>query len=114
MSETGPVEQETIKRQVNDAIERGLWPGEEDDVVRMRCECGRFDCADFLAIRAADYEWVRSDGRRFLITPGHEKPEIEHVVARRSGYFVVQKDGAAAQAAEEADPRDPSSGGAVA
>ncbi|HET9074014.1 MAG TPA: hypothetical protein VFN48_05505 [Solirubrobacteraceae bacterium] len=109
MSGTGPVEQETIKREVNEAIERGLWPGEQHEMVRMRCECGHVGCADFLEISAAEYERVRADGRRFLITPGHEKPEIEHVVARRPSYSVVEKDGVAGRVAEAADPRDPGS-----
>jgi hypothetical protein len=107
MDYSGPVEQERIKRQVNDGIERGLWPGEDEDVVRMRCECGRFDCTDFLDIRVSDYEWVRDDGRRFLLSLGHDMPQIEQIVRTRPRYIVVEKIGKAGRRAEASDPRDP-------
>jgi hypothetical protein len=99
------VEEEAVLRRVNDAIRRGLWPGEDGNLVRIRCECGRLGCNARIQLRAGEYEWVRDNPRRFVIREGHETPEVEVVVARVGGYVVVEKTGAAARSAEAADPR---------
>ena len=41
----------------------------------------------------------------FLIAEGHEDIEIEQVIAKRDGYVVVEKDGAAGIVADNDDPR---------
>jgi hypothetical protein len=33
-------EKESLFRETNEGIEPGLWPGEEDQRVAFRCECG--------------------------------------------------------------------------
>jgi hypothetical protein len=40
-----------------------------------------------------------------VVAPGHELPEIEIVVARRSAYQIVRKEGEAAEFVTEHDPR---------
>ena len=42
-------------------------------------------------IPLAEYERLRSDKRRFAFVHGHEIPEVETVVERRDGFFVVEK-----------------------
>ena len=42
---------------------------------------------------------------RFLVTPGHVQPEVEHVVEKHRVYWVVEKFGEAAEVAEQTDPR---------
>jgi hypothetical protein len=98
---------ESIFREVNEQIEslnRDL-----DGKVRTMtavCECADGDCTDRLAISVAEYEKVRSDPRRFIVVPGHELPDFEAIVERGDGYDVVEKaEGAAAELAEETDPR---------
>lgn len=100
------VQEESVLRRVNQAIERGSWPGEDGNVVRMRCECGRFDCNKFLRIRVRDYQQMRSNPRRFVLCEGHETPDIEKVVRRHADYVIVEKTGRAGSAADESAQHD--------
>lgn len=97
---------EALFREVNEAIARGLWPGDDDaTTVPFRCECGRIGCAARVEVRPQDYERVRRDPRRFIVLPGHELTEAEAVAERRPGYMIVQKSGEAGTIAEQTDPR---------
>ena len=75
--------------------------------VQFVCECGDLECLERLELTRTSYEQVRSDPRRFVVAPGHEDTDVEHVVARRERYFVVEKIAVAAQVAIEHDPRSP-------
>jgi hypothetical protein len=57
--------------------------------VRLLCECGDLSCAEALEISAAEYARIRTDGSRFLVFPGHERPKSERIVVRTGGYVVV-------------------------
>jgi hypothetical protein len=96
---------ETTVRDVNEAIERGQWPGEQDSPSTFRCECARLDCNQMIALTPLEYEQVRRHPRRFVLVPGHELAEIEPVVERHPGYVVVEKRGEAGELADERDPR---------
>lgn len=98
---------ESVFRKVNEGIERGQWPGEEDSPVSFRCECARLGCNELLELSVHEYEQVRANGRRFIVRPGHEQPEVEMVVETRPGYVVVEKLDQAGEAAEATDPRQP-------
>jgi hypothetical protein len=96
---------ESIFRQINEGIERGRWPGEENAPVGFRCECARLGCNELLELSVREYEEVRSDPRRFMVVPGHENLEAEVVVERHRGYLVVKKLDQAGVKAEQNDPR---------
>lgn len=96
---------EAVFRQINERIERGHWPGEEDSPVGFRCECARLGCNDVIELSPREYERVRSNPRRFIVLPGHERLDIEVVVERSAGYLIVEKLNQAAEKAEETDPR---------
>ena len=96
---------EAVFREINEGIERGQWPGEENAPVGFRCECAQLGCNELIELSVNEYERVRANPRRFLILPGHERLEAEVVVERRPGYLVVEKRNQAATAAEETDPR---------
>jgi hypothetical protein len=84
---------------VNEAIERGS--GRSETAVFV-CECGYVDCSTTID----DYEAVRTDFDRFLLSPGHEIEEVDSAVERHPGYLVVVKLGREAKARSEAtDPR---------
>jgi hypothetical protein len=53
----------------------------------------------------SEYEQIRADPRQFVVAPGHELPEIETVITRKSAYQVVVKQGEAALFVTEHDPR---------
>ena len=96
---------EAVFRKINEGIERGQWPGEEDAPVGFRCECARLGCTDLLELTVREYEHVREDPRRFMVLPGHERLEAEVVIERRPGYLVVQKIDQAGETAMDTDPR---------
>ena len=96
---------EALFREVNEAIERGHWPGEEDAKSAFRCECARRDCAELISLTPREYEHVRSNARRFVVRPGHEQLELETIVERTADYVVVEKLGNAGREAEARDPR---------
>ena len=92
-------------RDVNEGIERGQWPGDEDAHVGFRCECARAGCNQLVELTVREYEEVRAHPRRFVVVPGHELPDVETVIATRDGYVIVEKRNQAGEAAERTDPR---------
>jgi hypothetical protein len=94
---------ESAFRDVNEAIARGQWPGEQDDPASFRCECARFGCNELIELSLRQYKAVRRHPRHFLVLPGHELPEVETVVERRPDYLVVEKIDNAGRAAETMD-----------
>lgn len=105
MDITSVARHEAVKREVNEAIEDGLWQEQPEEPVRMRCECGSRDCIAFVSISVSDYERVREHPRRFIVAAGHQIPAAEAVVARTPTYSVVEKVGEAGEIAERSDPR---------
>jgi hypothetical protein len=96
---------EALFRGVNEAIERGVWHGEEQSAAAFRCECARLDCNQLVSIAPGEYVLIRAYPRRFLVLPGHENPEIESVVETHEGYVVVEKRDEAGELADASDPR---------
>ena len=96
---------ETLFREVNEAIERGQWPGEGDSPTAFRCECARLDCNELVSLTPREYERVRRKGRRFVVLPGHEIKEVETIVETGDGYLVIEKRGEAGRLADATDPR---------
>ena len=96
---------EAVFREINEGIERGQWPGEEHVPASFRCECAQLGCNEMLELSVNEYEAVRAHPRRFLVLPGHERPEVEVVIDARPGYLVVEKLDQAGSAAEDTDPR---------
>lgn len=96
---------EATIRDVNEGIERGQWPGEEDAPVGFRCECARLGCNQLVELSVREYEEIRANPRRFVVVPGHEFHDVETVVESRAGYVIVEKQDQAAEVAERHDPR---------
>ncbi len=69
------------------------------------CECGAIECTDRIPISNAAYAALRSESHRFAVIPGHERPEVEEVIAAEDGYYVVEKiSPEARRLAERTDP----------
>ena len=96
---------EAVFREINEGIERGQWPGEEDSPISFRCECARLGCNELIELSVREYEQVRSNPRRFIVLPGHERLDVEIVVERHHGYLVVEKLEGPGEQAVEKDPR---------
>jgi hypothetical protein len=100
-------ENEVIFREVNERVRE---TNETFDVVagdaEFVCECGTASCVQRVRMSLAEYEQVRAEPTTFLIVPGHEILDVERVVRREPGFWVVRKDvGAAEELALETDPR---------
>jgi len=96
---------ESAFREVNEAIAStaARFEADETDFV---CECSDPGCAHRLTAQLDDYEEIRSESTRFLLAPGHVEPEIEHVVARKREYEIVEKVGpVATPIVRRLDPR---------
>jgi hypothetical protein len=96
---------EATIRDVNEGIERGQWPGEEDSPIGFRCECARLGCNRLIELTVHEYEEIRSHPRRFVVIPGHELPDVETVIEARPRYVIVEKRAQAGAVAEAHDPR---------
>jgi hypothetical protein len=96
---------EALFREVNEQVrrlnERSDKTTESADFV---CECSLETCAERVPVALRAYEAVRANPRRFIVLPGHDN-DFEHIVERNDGYYVVEKEGAAARIAERNDPR---------
>jgi hypothetical protein len=70
------------------------------------CECGGTECSDTIEVQLDEYEHARASATVFLVSPGHQSPEFERVLAENARFTVIEMIGAAAAAtAERHDPR---------
>jgi hypothetical protein len=71
------------------------------------CECANDECTTRVELSTAEYEAVRAVPTRFIVAPKdrHAFSEIEHVTKQTDRYWVVEKDGDAAELAARADHR---------
>jgi hypothetical protein len=81
---------EALFRDVNERIAESALRFEADET-QFVCECADASCTHRLEVTLDEYEEVRSDGATFLLTPGHEHPDIERVVEKRGRFWVVEK-----------------------
>lgn len=79
---------EELYREVNEKIVRlnQVFESPEGDFL---CECSSSVCAERLRLTLEEYEAIRADPRRFLMTVGHERPGAR-VVERHEHYEVVE------------------------
>jgi hypothetical protein len=55
------------------------------------CECGDPTCREAVRMPRGRYQEIRSNPRLFFVKPGHEIADVETVVARDGGWYVVEK-----------------------
>ena len=81
---------ESAFRELNEAITTtaARFEADETDLI---CECADPACADRLTVELDDYEDVRGEATRFLLAPGHARPEVEKVVESRPEFEIVDK-----------------------
>jgi hypothetical protein len=105
--ETRLARNEAFYREVNERVAEVAHQFKEVETpLGFTCECGAADCAEPIEMTLVEYEAIRADPTRFVVVPGHERPEIESVVERHSAYLVVEKrEEDAAEVARETDPR---------
>ena len=98
---------EAAFREVNERIEDLAETFDlNTQALDLICECGNGSCRERLTMTRAEYEELRADPHQFAVHPGHEYPEVESIVARLKGYYIVRKNrGAPEEIAEKTDPR---------
>jgi hypothetical protein len=101
----GAAHNESIFREVNEALKQGHWPGEGESTVGFRCECAALGCSRIIELTLSEYERIRAHPKRFLVAPGHELADVETVVERHESYVVVEKRGESGRIAAREDPR---------
>jgi 2-keto-3-deoxy-6-phosphogluconate aldolase len=74
------------------------------------CECPQPACTAIARLTPEQYEQVRSNGRTFLVVPGHEITVVEGATVARvdrkfDAFSVMEKVGAAGAVAERLDSR---------
>jgi hypothetical protein len=72
------------------------------------CECHHSECVERVALTIVEYEAVRVNGKRFVVSPGvdHVDMDIENVVDMSTRYWVVEKTDESGELAQADDPRD--------
>ena len=94
---------EALFREVNERVEE---LHEVASAAEFVCECPDEACTERLAVPLETYERVRNSALLFLVAPGHERPELEHVVERGDGFLIIKKNTpATTRIAEQTDPR---------
>jgi hypothetical protein len=74
--------------------------------VELICECANPACGERISFTVREYEELRADADRFVVTPGHEAANVEDVVATGDNWHIIRKrPGAPAKLAEATDPR---------
>ena len=99
---------EAMFRAVNREIEHAseaLGEGPQGQLTVI-CECGQEDCAHTIDLTLAEYEAAHEQRDRFVVSPGHEDEQLEHVVERDERYLVVDKFGEAERITEAQERRE--------
>ena len=79
-------------RDINERLRGDLEPlTDAAEALRFVCECGSASCREAIAIPVGEYQAVRAHPLHFAVAPGHEIPDVETVIERRAGYFVIEK-----------------------
>jgi len=98
---------ESIFRDANEAIkqsaqEHGLTDGAA--MIPFLCECEEEACTVIVRMTLPEYEQVRGQPRRFLLSPGHES-EPDRVISQGERFAVVEKTGEEGRLVAQYDPR---------
>ena len=99
---------QALFREVNERINalqerRAVWV----TISEWVCECADESCTERIGMTPEEYEELRANPVHFAVAPAevHVVPEVERVVEERERYWVVEKQGEAAEVAEELDIR---------
>lgn len=97
---------EAVFREVNERLQSFSSAPGGDPLLDLVCECGDRTCGERIRVPRGDYENARSDGRKFLVAPGHVFPEVEVILQRNDGWDLIEKHaGMPGEIADATDPR---------
>jgi hypothetical protein len=107
-SERRLAENEVVFRQMNEQVHSGyeetnrmarednqpqfLVEHKSDDMpLLFYCECADENCRERIRINIHDYNKIHVKRDQFILIPGHETHQIERIVSKKAGYYIVQK-----------------------
>jgi hypothetical protein len=67
----------------------------------FRCECGQMNCGSRFPLSFAEWNEIRARPNRFAVAPGHVALDLEVVVKEYEDFWVVDKQGEAAEIVED-------------
>jgi hypothetical protein len=96
---------QALFREINERL-RELAEG-ADEPGTWNCECTDVTCLAQIEMSLAEYDAVRARATWFVVRPDedHVVPDVERVVRRTPGYWIVEKLGEAGDTAAVLDPR---------
>jgi hypothetical protein len=97
-------ENEATFRDANEKLEERRIELELDGTTPFICECEEESCTTLVMLTGEEYEEIRSESNRFVLSPGHSF-RMGEVVAENGRFMTVEKHGKAAEIAEERDTR---------
>jgi hypothetical protein len=96
---------ESIFREANEGLRARYAELEPVELSPFLCECGDERCTRVVRLTDDEYEEVRAHPARFVVLPGHQILEVEHVVERNDRFDVVEKIDVGEDVARTTDPR---------
>jgi hypothetical protein len=105
-SERRLAENEVLYRQANERVVKNFdsiqAAGEDEgqqayakglasQEINFFCECSDLGCHKRISLTPDEYKNIHRNSSQFVILPGHENPEIEHVINTTDKYSVVEK-----------------------
>ena len=96
---------QALFREVNERIAGLAEDQRSSRELAIICECGSTGCTSALTITVGAYEAVRSNPVLFVITPGHDDPDVETVIAGHGDYVIVRNEGLASKIARATTTR---------
>jgi hypothetical protein len=95
-SELKRAENEVVFKQQNESIKRQtsrLLPHEDKATfpVNFTCECADENCREQVQLTIVQFNRNSKNSKHFIIRPGHEQPDVEHVIEMGEGFNVVEK-----------------------
>lgn len=82
---------EAVFREINERVDDVRAPAAGGEPVAYVCECSDAACTERVRLGHDEYREARANERRFLVIPGHERPEVERVVGGGEGHLLVEK-----------------------
>ena len=88
---------EELMEQLNRRIERALGEirDEEDEdpdaPIAFLCECSQLDCRERIRMSPSRFDRIHRDPDLFILSPGHEIPDVERVVDQEGESLIVRK-----------------------
>ena len=101
-------ENETLFREVNERVDETATQfvgKDETSAQEYFCEFANADCTFRVTLTHEQYAAVRADPRQFVVLPLHFTPEVETLVTKHEGHWLVRKTGEAGEYVERLDPR---------